>query len=99
MHLFVLLLMGAPIPNSLIRLCLDPCNDKLITYFDSICFQDDGNINFNFDSTENFFVKNFQDKNVKQKLRHQVVEAAEAMKAEAIQKLTLPQSWLKQMLP
>ena len=36
---------AAPIQNSWIRLCSDPCNDKPITYFDSIlCFQDDDNI-------------------------------------------------------
>ena len=67
----------------------DPCNDPTITYFDSLCFQDDDNINrLSWTYVETFFCfeKAFKIKKFKQKLYHQVRET------EPIQKLPLPQS-------
>ena len=61
-----------------------------MTYFDSIlCFQDDDSIILTY--LANFFCEKYQDKNLKKKFCHDVVEA-EAIKveAEAIQKLALP---------
>ena len=72
--------------NSWLRVCSDPCNDKLISHLGLIlCFEDNDNGSikpFKFIGKK-FLTKKTTKKNSEQKLRHQVVEA-KAMEAEAM---------------